>query len=248
MKRLYLVGAVSYCVFLLLYAPAQLMSVALKKLSGDWLSLANAQGSLWHGSAHILISNASNKADSLDIGNASWDIQPLQLLVGKLSVSLTWNQGAPFWVTLDRSRLNIEHAKFIMTTEIISVLVPSLKAAQLGGKLAVRCDNFSLTRNEILGRLYIDLNQASSLLSTVNPLGNYHANIAGEGNSAAIKLNTISNGPLIIQGNGRWLQNEGLHFEGTAEAQPTAKLKLQELLRVLGNETAAGSGRYQLRF
>ncbi len=248
MKRLYLIGAISYCLFLLVYAPAQLMSVALKKLSSDWVGLAGAQGSFWHGSANIILRNAGNKADSLDIGHASWNIQPLQLLVGKLSTSITWNQGTPFWVTLDRSRLNIEHAKFMMTTEIISALVPSLKAAQLGGKLTVNCDNFSLTRNETLGQFYIDWNQASSLLSTVNPLGSYQAKIAGEGNSIGIALITLSEGPLIIHGNGRWVKTEGLHFEGTAEAQPAAKLNLQALLRVLGNETNAGSGRYELSF
>ena len=248
MKRLYLIGAVSYCVFLLVFAPAQLMSVALKKMSSDWLSLAKTQGSFWQGSANILLSNASNKADLVDIGRVSWDIQPLQLFVGKLSISLTLNQGAPFWVTLDRSRLNIEHAKFMMTTEIISALVPSLKVAQLGGRLTVDCDNFSLTRNQALGQFNINWSEASSLLSTVNPLGNYHANIVGEGSSVALMLTTHSKGPLIMQGSGRWVKNEGLHFEGIAEADTLSKLQLQELLRVMGNETIVGSGKYLLRF
>jgi hypothetical protein len=51
-----------------------------------------------------------------------------------------------------------------------------------------------------------------------------------------------------MQGNGHWVAAEGLHFEGTAEANPASKAQLQALLRVMGNETSAGSGSYHLRF
>lgn len=248
LKRLFFIGFISFCVCLCIYAPAQLMGVAFNQFSGGRLDLANSQGTLWQGSAHVLLNNLAQPSEALDLGKVSWDTQPLQLLAGKFAVSVTHNQGAPFWMTLDTSRLHIEHATFSLPTEIVSTLVPSLKAAALGGQLAIRCDNFSLTRQEILGQAEIDWNQASSALSLLNPLGNYHTKLAGSGSGLTIQLSTLSAGPLIMQGSGRWSASEGLHFEGTAEAEPTAKLQLQELLRVMGNETTAGSGKYQLRF
>ena len=247
LKRLFLIGFISFFVGLCIYAPAQLMGIALNQLSGGRLGIANPQGSFWQGNAHVILSNTTQKAKALDLGNIAWDTQPLQLLAGKFAVSLTLNQGTPFWLTLDTSRVHIEHAAFTLPADFISTVVPSLKAAQLGGQLAISCDNFSIARQEILGQLEVDWNQASSPLSILNPLGSYHTVLAGSGTGLAIKLNTLSTGPLIMQGNGRWAAREGLHFEGTAEAEPSAKLQLQALLRVIGNETTADSGRYQLR-
>lgn len=224
------------------------MGVALTHLSGGRLSLASSQGSFWQGHAHVLLSNIAQQAELVDLGKVSWDTQPLQLTAGKFAISVTQDQGTPFWMTLDTSRLHIEHATFSLPTNIVSTLVPSLKAAELVGQLAIRCDNFSLTRQKILGRVEIDWNQTSSPLSILNPLGNYHTKLEGNGSGLTIQLSTLSAGPLMMQGNGRWTSNEGLHFEGTAEAKNEAKLQLQELLRVMGNETTADSGRYQLTF
>lgn len=247
-KRLLLIGFISFCVSLLIYAPAQLMGVAINQLSGGRLYFANSQGSFWQGNAHIVLNNIAQQAQAVDLGNLTWDTQPLQLLAGKFAVSVTQNQGAPFWITLDASRLHIEHAKFNLPTESVSTLMPNLKVANLGGILAVRCENLSLTRQEILGQVEIDWNQASSPLSSVNPLGHYLTKFDGSGSGLTILFNTLSAGPLMIHGTGHWAANTGLHFEGTAEAEPKSKLQLQELLRVMGNETTADSGHYQLRF
>ena len=256
MKRLFLVGIVSTLTFLCIFAPAQLLGSVLSQFTHGRLNLASTQGSLWHGNAYLLLNSMSSPADdatqpnseSINLGKVSWDTQALQLLSGRLSVNLTWNDGAPFWLTLDPSRLHIEHAAFNLPTEVIPALVPTLKAAQLGGQLAVRCENFSVTRTEILGQLDIDWNQASSPLSTVNPLGSYHTRLDGRGNVMEMKLESPESNPLIMQGNGQWSMNDGLHFDGSAEANAAYKDKLQELLRVLGNEASAGSGRYQLKF
>lgn len=253
MKRLFLLGIVSTLVFLCIYAPAQLLGSLLAQLSHGRLNLAASQGSLWQGDANLLLTNidtdniqTSNTA--VNLGKISWNTQPLQLFAGRFSVNLTWNDGAPFWVTLDTTRLHIEHAAFNLPADIVSALVPTLKAAQLGGQLSVRCDNFSLTQTEILGQFDVDWNQASSPLSMVSPLGNYHTRLDGRGGAIDIKLETQGDSPLILQGSGRWAANEGLHFDGTAEANASNKTQLQELLRVMGNETSVGSGRYQLKF
>lgn len=247
-KRLTIIGVISFCIGLFIYAPAQLMGTVLHQLSKNRLSLAYADGSIWQGNGHILLNNVDQQGDPVDLGKVTWNTQFMQLLAGKFAVHLTWNQGVQFWVTIDSSRVHIEHATFNLPADIISTLVPSLKAAQLGGQLEVRCENFSLAKKEILGQLEIDWNQVSSPLSIVNPLGNYHSKLEGKGAGLVVQLNTLSPGPLLIQGSGQWAENSGFHFEGIAEAEPKAKTQLQELLRVMGNETTADSGKYQLRF
>jgi general secretion pathway protein N len=262
MKRLFLLGIVSTLVFLCIYAPAQLLGSLLGQMTHGRLGLAATQGSLWQGNGNLLLNSLDNNTDGnndalanntvINLGKIAWNTQALQLLAGRFSVNLTWNDGAPFWLMLDTTRLHIEHAAFALPADIVSALVPALKAAQLGGQLSVRCENFSLTRTEILGQLDIDWNQASSPLSMVNPLGNYRTKLNGIGNALEIKLETQGDSPLILQGNGRWLASEGLHFDGTAEANAANKTQLQGLLRVMGNEasneTSAASGRYQLKF
>jgi general secretion pathway protein N len=258
MKRLFLLGIVSTLVFLCVFAPAQLLGSLIGGVSNGRLGLTSSQGSFWHGSANIYLNSMDTDSHivnttqlnntSVNLGPISWDIQPLQLLAGRLSVNVNWNNSGPFWVTLDTTRLHIEHAAFHVPAGIISALVPTLNAAQLGGQLSIRCENFSFTRTELLGQLDIDWNQSSSPLSIVNPLGSYHARIDGLGNAVGIKLETQGDSPLIMQGSGRWAASEGLHFDGTSEANPANKIQLQELLRVMGNETSTGSGRYQLKF
>jgi len=260
MKRLFLLGIASTLIFVCIYAPAQLLGSLLGQLTHGRLGMAAAQGSLWQGNANLLLNDIDSGVDSnsdtqtnnasLNLGKIAWNTQPLQLLAGRFSVNLTWNDGAPFWLTLDTSRLHIEHATFALPADIVSALAPTLKAAQLGGQLSVRCDNFSLTRTEIIGQLDIDWNQASSPLSMVSPLGNYHTKLNGSGSALDINLETQGDSPLIMQGSGRWTVSEGLHFNGTAEANAANKTQLQELLRVIGNETSggSGSGSYQLKF
>lgn len=252
-KRLTIIGLISFCLGLFIYSPAQLMGIVLHRFSENRLSLAYANGSFWQGNGHILLNNLDlnnpdQQGDSVDLGKLAWNTQIMQLLTGKIAAHLTWNQEVPFWVTVDSSRVHIEHATFNLPADIISTLVPSLKTAQLGGQIEVHCENFSLAKREILGQLEIDWNQASSPLSIINPLGNYHTKFEGKGESLALQLNTLSAGPLLIKGSGRWTENGGFHFEGIAEADPASKKQLQELLRVMGNETNAGSGKYQLRF
>lgn len=252
-KRLTIICLISFCLGLFIYSPAQLMGTVLHRLSENRLSLAYANGSFWQGNGHILLNNPDlnnpdQQGDSVDLGKVAWNTQIMQLLSGKIAAHLTWNQGVPFWVTVDSSRVHIEHATFSLPADIFSTLVPSLKTAQLGGQLEVHCENFSLAKREILGQIEIDWNQASSPLSIINPLGNYHTKLEGKGTGLAIQLRTLSAGPLLMQGSGQLTENGELHFEGIAEAEPKAKTQLQELLRVMGNEITADSGKYQLRF
>ena len=258
MKRLFLLGIISTLVFLFIYAPAQFLGSLLGELSNGRLGLASSQGSIWHGNANIYLNSVDTESHivntmqlnntSVNLGPISWDIQPLQFLIGRVALHVNWNNSGPFWVTLDTSRLHIEHAAFNVPASIVSALVPTLKVAQLGGQLSIRCQNFTFTRTELLGQLEIDWNQSSSPLTMVTPLGSYHAQIDGLGNALNIKVETHGDSPLIMQGNGRWTEAEGLHFDSTFEASTANKIQLQELLRVMGNETLSGSGRYQLKF
>jgi len=254
LKRLFFIGLISFCLGLCLYAPAIMMGIIINQISNGRLALANTEGSFWLGNGYLLMNsdnqlvNMNQPIETVDLGRVSWDTQVMQLLVGKFVVSLTWNQSTPFWITVDSSRVHIEHAAFNLPANIVSMLMPTLKPAQLGGQLKVRCDNFSLTQQETLGQLNVDWNQASSSLSNINPLGNYHVILNGNGAGLYVQLNTVSNGPLLLSGKGSWDPSAGLHFEGIAEAIAKDKQQLQALLRVMGNETIAGSGQYQFRF
>ena len=252
-RLLLIVGFVTYLVFLCAYAPAQLLGSLVTHFGSEHISLAAAQGSFWKGDAHLLLQAKSAEAESpldigLDIGKVAWDIQPLQLLTGKLAISLSWNDGAPFWFTLDASRAHVEHVTLNLPATVIQQLVPTLRAARLGGQLSLRCDNFSVTKKEMLGLVEIDWAQVTSPLSTLNPLGSYHARVEGVGEVLNINLNTVGDGPLLLQSSGRWSANNGASFEGTASAHPSAKGQLQDILRIMGNETSAGSGSYQIKF
>ena len=231
---------------LVIQVPAQFLNVLLAQYFEQKVSLAAPEGSLWHGAAHVTL-NDTQSHRAIDLGKIAWNVQAMQLLTGKLALNMTWNEGSPFWLTIDPSRLHIEHATFNLPGQVVQFLVPTLSAAELGGVISIHAENFSLTKNQMLGNFEVNWDQVTSPLSSLNPLGNYTAMFEGLGDQLKIKLNTQSAGPLILQGNGQGGVHQPFEFEGSANAPPDKQAQLQQVLQLIGNETATGSGVYRIK-
>lgn len=243
-KRAIILGVMVFTVALLVKAPATLMSNLIAHYSEQHVLLTETVGGFWKGGAQVVLRGNTDQ-DQVNAGHIDWELFPLQLALGRVYTALSWNNAPPFWLTAETSRVHIEHAALEMPATVVTQFIPSMNAAQLGGQLSFRSESLSITRSAIEGEASIDWAQATSPLSPINPLGNYHAQVTGIQNGINIQL-TAQTGPLMLDGNGHWSSANGLDFQGVAKADPNKQKALSQLLHILGNEQTAGSGVFQL--
>ena len=93
-------------------------------------------------------------------------------------------------------------------------------------------------RLRLTGQAQVQLQQLSTRLSTLRPLGTYRLVVQG-GDTMAVTLDTVE-GKLQLQGVGQWL-NGRLQFKGEASAQPEFEAALSNLLNILGQRRGAKS-------
>ncbi len=235
----------AFLIALVIQVPAQFFNILLDHYFEQRVTLIDPEGSLWHGNANVML-NDTQSHRSIGLGKVAWNVQVLQLLTGKLALNMTWNEGPPFWLTMDTSRFHIEHATFNVPGQVAQFLVPVIGAAELGGLISVHAENFSLTKTQMLGNFEIRWDRVTSTLSPISPLGNYTANFEGVGDQIKVSLKTQSAGPLILQGNGQGGMHQPFHFDGSANTLPDKQAQLQQVLQLLGNETSTGSTVYRI--
>jgi len=250
-KYALIAGVITFVIALLAMAPATLLSGWILQRTGQQVLLANAEGTIWNGTATVVIQSSQtkpaldNNEASITAGKLRWEIFPLQLALGRIYAALYWNNAPPAWLSVDSSRIHLEHALLDIPASIVSQLAPAMRSAGLDGQLNLRTESLSLTEKSIQGDVLLDWMQASSPLSAIKPLGNYHAQISGNQDSLSILLSTL-NGALMLNGSGSWSNQQGLNFQGTAQAETGKEQALSELLRVMGNEQVPGSGMFQI--
>jgi general secretion pathway protein N len=93
-------------------------------------------------------------------------------------------------------------------------------------------------QERLQGQAELQMQQLSTRLSTLRPLGSYRVRVQG-GDTIALTLDTLE-GSLRLQGNGQ-LQNGHVRFNGEASAAPDAEAALSNLLNILGQRQGTKS-------
>ncbi|NOT65096.1 MAG: type II secretion system protein N [Methylotenera sp.] len=244
-KIMLLLGVLVFALALLWMAPATLLANAIANKTQQHVLLTQAEGSAWAGNANLVLAG-DNVESRVNIGNIRWQVYPMQLLQGRLYLALYQNAGEPAWLSIDADKTHIEHLNITMPASVISLFVPTLNVAQLGGQFNIATENFTISQQVLQGKASVNWRDASSPLSAVSPLGSYQTLLDGNGGALNISLSTMS-GALQLEGNGSWSAQTGLQFNGTASAEASKQKELAPLLHVLGNEQTLGSGRYQIQ-
>jgi general secretion pathway protein N len=94
------------------------------------------------------------------------------------------------------------------------------------------------SHGQLQGQAELQMQQLSTRLSTLRPLGTYRLRVQG-GDTMAITLDTLE-GSLLLQGTGQ-LHNGRVRFTGEASAAPDAEAALSNLLNILGQRQGAKS-------
>jgi len=229
----------------LAFCPAAWLSYALEQSSGGRLTLGDAQGTLWRGSAFV--GAAPGKADpvtQLLPGRFSWRLSPLAL-VGRVDAEFENAAVLSQIVTVagSWSQWQVGPSSIELPADRLSALGAPLNTIQLSGLMRLSWGPLLVARQAssvaMTGTMNLDLNDIASRLSPVKPLGAYRLTVIWSGEDAHLDLKTV-NGPMILSGTGTLAKGQ-LHFSGKAEAETGQEQKLANLLNLLGQRQKEGN-------
>ena len=224
----------------LLAAPARWLAAGVAQASGGVVQLAEPQGSLWSGSARLLLTGGAGSQDRSALpGRVHWRLRPgwgaLALWLnadcctpaGPLGLRLS-----PRW---GGARLALADAHSVWPAALLAGLGTPFNTFQPQGELNLSTQALALQwqagRASVQGQADVTLRQLSSRVATLRPLGSYRVQLRG-GDTPTLALSTLE-GPLRLSGEGQWV-GQRLRFQGEASAEPGLEGALANLLNLLG--------------
>jgi general secretion pathway protein N len=236
-----LLAILAFAFILLLRFPA---SWAVRWLPPG-LSCNQISGTVWTGSCSGLV------AQGVQIDNASWDLQRLPLLTGRLSGHVEMTRGTNF-VRGDleaRSSRNLTARNLTLDLPLDRAMFPQLPANLSGRAHAnlalLQIENGVVTavQGDAEGHDIVTVDQGRRL-----PLGSYRVSFpaADTSKDPVGELRSLS-GPLDVQGTLRLTRSPpGFLAEGWVAAHPDASPQLVQSISYLGSPDAQGRRQFSV--
>jgi general secretion pathway protein N len=239
-----LAGIASVALTLIIFMPATWMATIVETQTRGRLTLGDAQGTLWRGSAFI--GGAPSGADPVTPllpGRFSWRLSPLVLL-GQADLDLE-NPDAlaqPVKLTGSWNQWQLGSSSVTLPAERLAGLGAPLNTIQPSGRMRLSWTPLQLARQgndiQVNGSMTLQMDDIASRLSPIKPLGAYQLIIDWHGTQAQLALTTVK-GPMLLSGNGA-LANGKMQFSGKAEAEAGQEERLANLLNLLGQRRREG--------
>ena len=235
---------------LAVWAPARWLAWGVQQASQGQVQWLNPRGTVWQGSAQLVLSGGAGSRDPQALpGRLHWTLTP------------TWNgvrwgwhadccmtQGASVQAGLGWNRLQVQvgdHAS-VWPAALLTGLGAPWNTLQADGQLHLNTRSVQMHwaqgRLQMQGQLELNLQNMSSRLSPVKPMGSYRIQLSGTPEGTAtpnLQLSTLQ-GPLMLSGQGQWV-GARLRFTGEASAQEGHEAAFDNLLNILGRRQGARS-------
>ena len=230
--------ALAVLVTILVFLPATWLGPIVEKQTGGRLTLGDAQGTLWSGSAFVGgVPGAGGSVTPLLPGRFAWRLSPL-VLVGRVNMELSNPQALsrPVRITGSWSQWQVSAGELLLPAEGLAGLGAPLNTLAPSGTIKLTWNNLELVRQgqtvAMTGRTVLSMTDMSSRMSPIRPLGSYEMAMDWRGQQAGLQLRTVS-GALLLSGSGT-LQNGRLRFSGQATAAEGYEESLGNMLNLLG--------------
>ena len=229
-----------------LFAPARWLSAVVQQASGGQVQLIEPHGTIWDGSARLLLSGGRGSRDSAALpGQVDWRLRPgwlalnFQITAACCTPAPLQAYLAPRWTG---SVLQLADGASQWPAALLAGLGTPWNTVQAEGSLRLVTQGLSFTWNEgrlaVAGRAELSALAMSSRLSTLKPMGSYRITLTG-GDTPALEVSTLE-GSLQLSGSGRWV-GARLRFEGVASAAPEHEAALANLLNIIGRRNGTRS-------
>jgi len=241
-------GAIAGAVVgLFVAAPAAWLAAAVSAASGDRVRLAEARGTVWQGSAIVVLTGGSGSRDAAALpGRMGWTLRPQGL-----ALALTLRHACClFGPTTIRIEPGLGRHAIVLPTAPAGIgqwpaatltgLGTPFNTLQLGGTLRLSSPGARIEllqgRWQLDGQLVLDLQGVSSRVATLDELGSYRVLVSGRRSggdgTTTLQISTLG-GPLQVSGQGQWV-GPNLRFRGEASAAEGSEPALNNLLNIIG--------------
>lgn len=241
------VGLAAALMTLIWFAPASLVDVALAKATTGRLRLADASGTFWEGRGRLLIPDLATVAENEQSGQArtlllgfvvpgelKWSIKRLPVLVGLIDARLQLEgMPMPMQVSGGLNEIRLAPGSLSLAKVDLSGMGSPWNTIQPSALIGLRWGDIKLSKGLFEGRMTLELNDASSVLTPVQPLGSYQIDISSNGPAADVALKTLR-GPLNLNGKGSWTNRTGLRFQAEAQPDASERERLSAFLALIG--------------
>lgn len=242
-------AAIGVVLTLLLFAPARWVADACNAATEGWITLADAQGSVWKGSARLTLTahgNRANGSNSVDLpGRIEWVLTPTWLgLDARLTASCCMDKPLllSLQLTFPGMQLRVQEHRSTWPADILVSLGSPWNTLAIQGRLTLSLSAVSLDwiegRTRLGGQAVLLAEDITTRLSTLTPLGHYRLILDG-GDVLRLQLQTLS-GSLQLAGDGQWVGGR-LRFVGEVSAKPEYEQALSNLLNIVGRRSGARS-------
>lgn len=239
---------------LVAYLPAGWLAGAIATASAQRVLLTDARGTLWRGSALLVLTGGEGSRDATALPDRlEWRIgfsglrPELRLrqaccLRGEVRALVSPGWGRVAVQVLPDQGNTIGQ----WPAALLAGLGTPWNTMQMGGTL--RLTSPGMTIESVQGRVRfsgdaaLDVAHVSSRVSTLDTLGSYRLTLrgdAGSGDGARMELITVD-GALRLSGSGQWA-GSGLRFRGEASAAEGSEPALNNLLNIIGRRQGARS-------
>lgn len=228
----------------LTFAPARWLAALINQVSQGHVLLTNARGTVWDGSAQLLLAGGSSSIGSVALpGTLDWRLRPaLDHIYADIATSCCMTQAlrVSAWPGWSGARVVLNDHTSNWPAGVLAGLGTPWNTIQAQGNLAISSKALALEwaagRLTLAGRLQVDAQDVASRLSTLKPMGSYRLTLNG-GAVNTLQLETLK-GSLQLSGSGQWVGGK-LRFDGLASAVPERQDALSNLLNIIGRRDGA---------
>jgi general secretion pathway protein N len=230
--------ALAVALTVLAFLPAAWLGPLVERQTGGRLTLGDAQGTLWRGSAFVGGAPGQGGAVTpLLPGRFNWRLSPL-VLFGTVNMDLA-NERAlaqPVRIAGSWSQWQVSAGELLLPAEGLSGLGAPLNTLAPSGTIKLSWNLLDIARQgnavAVSGRTVLSLTDMGSRMSPIKPLGSYEMAMDWRGQRADLTLRTVR-GALLLSGSGA-MENGRLRFSGQAAAADGYEDTLGNLLNLLG--------------
>ncbi|SDP92114.1 general secretion pathway protein N [Rhodoferax sp. OV413] len=229
---------------LVVWAPARWLAAGLAQASQGQVQLADPRGTLWDGSAQLVLAGGAGSRDSTALPERlRWRIRPsglgvsAQLRAECCMAQPLQVQAAARW---GGAHISLADSQSHWPAPLLAGLGAPWNTLQPEGQLTLNTQGLVVELNAgrlvLAGQARLEAIDMASRLSTLKPMGSYRVTLTG-GNPNTLQLETLA-GSLQLTGSGQWVGNR-LRFDGVATAAPDRVDALSNLLNILGRRDGA---------
>jgi general secretion pathway protein N len=229
------IAALSVAAVMLALLPAAWITPQFARQTHGHVNLVDAEGSLWHGSATLMLAAGSDmSAATLLPGRIEWHTAFWPLFTGRVRMIMRHSEAMPDPITVDATPRNatVTPGALAVPASLLAGLGAPFNTLDLQGNVLLSWSDWRSFDGKAFGQLTMTLDDVSSRVSLVKPLGSYRVKFQAQGTSSTLDLTTIK-GPLMLNGNGT-VSAASTSFRGTASAAPEQHDNLAGLLNLLG--------------